>query len=365
MVWGHAKKEECAALLFCRDHAKCATFCQDSPSIYPQPYKPSWLQPGSESDEIIESAYWRNNSGALLVRRIKSESYYVRCWIFDGNDFRLTEKLTFNRSKEKVKYTRIAMHENIIAVCSKVIRNSVTVQLWRDNDEFSETFEIDKIDFEIIKLINLQSRHFCLITKNELIVFKDESLPKRRNINHVKDACYDPGSHRLNVLAHKTLRLYDTNLHLKKFYKHSKILNEQTAMISSNEDWVTLTNNQSTLTYFSKGELRLLHHFEDTVSLNLLSSENVMIKNDRTRTMQCFSVQDKKFALTWDLSCETGPRKWQVKESGDRYFLLIEYTFNVIEPDQDVYKERILFEFKERDLSEAYSPSSRRILTKS
>jgi len=87
-------------------------------------------------------------------------------------------------------------------------------------------------------------------------------------------------------------------LHLKKFYKHSKILNEQTAMISSNEDWVTLTNNQSTLTYFSKGELRLLHHFEDTVSLNLLSSENVMIKNDRTRTMQCFSVQDKKFALT-------------------------------------------------------------------
>lgn len=54
-----------------------------------------------------------------------------------------------------------------------------------------------------------------------------------------------------------------------------------------------------------------------------------------------------------------------MKESGDRYFLLIEYTFNVIEPDQDVYKERILFEFKERDLSEAYSPSSRRILTKS
>ncbi len=367
MVWDHVWKEECAALLFCRDHAwneKCAAplFCQGSPSIYPQPYKHSWLQPDSEFDKIIESAYWRNNSGALLVRRRKPKSYYVRCWTFDGNIFHLTEQLSFNRSKEKVKYTRIAMYKNIIAVCSKVIRKSVTVQLWRNNI-FSETFEIGKVESKIIKLINLRSGYFCLITEKELIVFKDKSPPQRLNVNLVKDACYDLNSRQLKVLAHKELMIYDKKLRLKKFHKHSKISNEQIAMNSSNEDWVTL-DDQSTLTYFSKGKLRLLQNLKGTVtavSLNLLSGKNVMIKNKRT--MQCFSVQNKKFALTWDLSCETGPRNWQVKESGGRYFLLTEYTFGVIESDQGVYKERILFGFKERDVSEAYSRSGKRILT--
>lgn len=102
MVWDHASDEKCAALLFCRD----------SPSIYPQPYKPSWLQPGSKFDEIIESAYW-HGSGALLVRKV--ESYYVRRWTFDDNIFRLTEQLPLIRSKEEgVKYTKIAMHQKII-----------------------------------------------------------------------------------------------------------------------------------------------------------------------------------------------------------------------------------------------------------
>jgi len=365
MVWDHARKEECAALLFCRDHAwneKCAAslFCQESPSIYPQPYKHSWLQPDSEFDKIIESAYWRNNSGALLVRRRKPESYYVRCWTFDGNNFRLTEQLAFNRSKEKVKYTRIAMYENIIAVCSKVIRNSVTVQLWRDDNEFSETFKIDKVDSEIIKLINLKSRHFCLITKNELIVFKDKSLPKRHNINRVKDACYDPKSRQLKVLTHEKLMIYDKKLRLKTYHKHWEISNEQIAMNSSGEDWVTI-NDHSTLEYFPNGKRPLFRDFDGTLSLNLLSDENVIINNNFTGTMECYSLQDETLDLIWDLSCKTG--KWQVKESGGRYFLLTEYTFGVIEPDQGVYKERILFGFKERDLLEAYSQSGRRILT--
>jgi hypothetical protein len=350
MVWHHEWKEECAALLFCRN----------SPSIYPQPYKPSWLQPGSESDEIIESAYWRDDSGALLVR--KTESYYVRRWTFDGNIFRLTKQLPLIRSKEEeVKYTRIAMHENIIAVCSEVIRNFVTVQLWRNNNEFSETFEIDKVDSEIIKLINLQSRYFCLITKNELIVFKDKSLPKRRNINHVKNACYDPKSGQLKVLANRTLEIYDTDLYKKKIRKHSKIHNKQTAMNSSGEDWVTI-DDHSTLEYFPKGKPPLFKDFDGTLSLNLLSDENVIINNNFTGTMQCFSLQNGNLTLIWDLNCKTGPRNWQMKESGGRYFLLTEYTFGVIESDRGVYKERILFGFRERDVAEVYLPSGERIL---
>jgi len=347
-------------LLFCQDHAKCATFCQDSPSIYPQPYKPSWLQPDSESNKIIDSAYWRNNSGALLVRRKKPESYYVRCWTYDGNNFRRTEQLAFNHSRGKVKYTRIAVYENIVAVCSKVIQNSVTVQLWGDNDGFSEIFEIDKVNSEIIKLINLQSS-FCLITKKELIVFEGNSLTKRRSIHDVKDACYDPKSCQLKVLTHKKLKIYNTNLRLTQSHEHSKILNEQTAMNSSGEDWVTI-DDHSTLKYFPKGKQILFQDFGGTLSLNLLSDENVIIKNKVEKTMQCYSLQNEDLTLIWDLSCETGPRKWQVKESGVRYFLLTEYTFGVIELDQGVYKERILFGFKERDLSEAYSPSGRRIL---
>lgn len=325
MVWDHAKKEECAALLFCRDHAKCATFCQDSPSIYPQPYKFSWLQPGSESDKIIESAYWRNNSGALLVRRRKSESYYVRCWTYDGNNFRLTEQLAFNRSRGKVKYTRIAMHENIVAVCSKVIRNSVTVQLWRENDEFSEIFEIDKVNSGITKLINLQSRQFCLITENELIVFEDKFPPKRRRIHYVKDACYDPKSCQLKVLTHEKLMIYNTDLGLTQSHKHSKIFSEQTAMNSSGEYWVTI-DDYPTLEYFTKGKQILFRDFDDTLSLNVLSDKHVIIKNNVEKTMQCYSLQNKDLTLIWNLSCETGPRKWQVKESGGRYFLLTEYT---------------------------------------
>jgi hypothetical protein len=383
MVWDHRipKREECAALLFCQDPAKCATFCQDSPSIYPQPYKPSWLQPDSESNEIIDSAYWRNNSGALLVRR-NPESYYVRCWTYDGNNFRRTEELAFNRSRGKVKYTRIAMHENIVAVCSEIIRNSVTVQLWRENDGFSEIFEIDKVNSGIIKLINLQSRQFCLITGNELIVFEDNFLQKRCHIRYaVKDACFDPKSCQLKVLTSGNLMIYNTDLGLTQSHKHSKIVNEQIAMNSSGEDWVTIDDSptlkyftkgkqilfrdfddSSTLVYFTKGKQILFRDFDNTLSLNLLSDKNVIIKNNIENTMQCYSLQNKDLTLIWDLSCETGPREWQVKESGRRYFLLTEYTFGVIELDQGVYKERILFGFKERDLSETYLPSGTRIL---
>jgi hypothetical protein len=353
MVWNHAWNEKCAALLFCRD----------SPSIYPQPYKPSWLQPGSESDEIIESAYWRGDSGALLVR--KTESYYVRRWTFDGNIFRLTGQLPLIRSKEEVKYTRIAMHENIIALCSEVIRKSVTVQLWRNN-KFSETFEIDKVKSKIIKLINLQSRYFCLITKKELIVFKDKSSLRRLNINNVKTACWDPNSERLKVLVDETLEIYDEKLQHKESYEHFKIQNEQTAINSSDRSWVTIDydhkNDESKLEYFREGKLQLFNDFDGSVSLNLLSGKNVIMKDNLTEMMKCFSLQNENLNLTWDLSCKTGPRNWQVKESGGRYFLLTEYTFGVIESDRGVYKERVLFGFREPDAAEAYLPSGERSL---
>lgn len=134
-----------------------------------------------------------------------------------------------------------------------------------------------------------------MITKKELIVFQDKSPPQRLNINHVKNACYKSGQ--IKVLADKTLEIYNKKLHLKKSHEHSKIYNEQIAMNSSGEDWVTI-DDQSRLTYFLKGKLRLLHDFDGTVSLNLLSGENVIIKHNLTGTMKCFSLQNGNLTVT-------------------------------------------------------------------
>lgn len=83
-----------------------------------------------------------------------------------------------------------------------------------------------------------------------------------------------------------------------------------------------LENDQSRLTYFRGGaELQVLD-FGGTASLNTLSDEHVIIKHNPADSMKCFSLQDDGVTLTWDLSCETGPRHWQVKELGGRYFLL-------------------------------------------
>ena len=346
IVWDHKWNDKCAALLFCRlQPGSESDEIIESACTYPQPYRPSWLQPGSESDEIIESAYWRDDSGALLVR--KTKSYHVRRWTFDGNIFRLTERLPLVRSNGKVKYTRIAMHENVIAVCSEVIRKSVTVQLWRSNEN-PETFKIRTVESGIIKLISFHTEQFCLITEKELIVF-DKSSSQRLNINHVKNACSDPKSHQLKVLTDETLEIYDTNLQLEESYKHWKIHDEQTAMNSSSLNWVTFDDDQSRFQYFRKGEELRVFDLENTVSLNLLSGKNVIITRDSS--VNCFSLHDDE-GLIWNLSCPTVPLDWQVKESNGRYFLLTKHTFSVIEPDQDVYKERILFGFKERAASE-------------
>ena len=178
-------------------------------------YKPTWLKPIRNRDEIIDSAFLTLVScGALLIK--EDDTFQVLVWIYQSHHFQAF-RFSLKHDETNESYSTIAMRENLITVCSSTRHKYVTIQIWKLEDDglFKRLriFQLPSNDDRPNKLISLDSGRFCLATGNKLFVF-DEN-PK------ITSCTLD--SHALNIrydFAFRTIKaccVYKNNYYIETY----------------------------------------------------------------------------------------------------------------------------------------------------
>ncbi len=160
-----------------------------------------------------------NPSGALLGS--KNGKQYIYPWTWNEAEQTLLytslEVVYYHEDKE---FTRIAMQECWIALCTQTFETAVDVQFWK-NKEKRDIIRILNIQSPITHFIGLEKGVFCLATKQQLVMVNCHRVISGKIINRSKSIRYY-GS-KLKVVDRKNIITY--NIHLKELSRenHSKI----------------------------------------------------------------------------------------------------------------------------------------------